>query len=148
MTSETIYRGVSPAAQMAAVMRSLREDEERAKERWRAQWRYCPRRAGPLGALCDQAQKECRGHCVEMRARGLRDDWQPMARKHLPRCGAKTRAGGECKVKVEPGKLRCRFHGGKSTGPRTEEGRARIAAAQRERWARWREARDDASEVV
>ncbi|MGO8839958.1 MAG: HGGxSTG domain-containing protein [Methyloceanibacter sp.] len=31
-------------------------------------------------------------------------------------------------VRVEPGKRRCRFHGGLSTGPRTAEGRARIAA--------------------
>jgi hypothetical protein len=29
----------------------------------------------------------------------------------------------------------CRFHGGLSTGPRTAEGKARIAEAQRRRWA-------------
>jgi hypothetical protein len=28
-----------------------------------------------------------------------------------PLCGAKTRAGGSCKVRAEPGKARCRFHG-------------------------------------
>jgi hypothetical protein len=32
----------------------------------------------------------------------------------------------------------CKFHGGKSTGPRTPEGRARIAEVQRRRWASWR----------
>jgi hypothetical protein len=37
----------------------------------------------------------------------------------------------------EPGKRRCRFHGGLSTGPRTAEGKVRIAAAQRRRWAEW-----------
>jgi hypothetical protein len=47
---------------------------------------------------------------------------------------AKTRAGGCCQVRAEPGKARCRFHGGKSTGPNTQAGRARIAQAQRERW--------------
>src|ERR1700734_2070731 len=26
-------------------------------------------------------------------------------------CGAKTRAGGRCRVRAEPGKARCRFHG-------------------------------------
>ena len=36
---------------------------------------------------------------------------------------------------------RCRLHGGLSTGPKTPEGRARIAEAQRRRWARWRAAR-------
>jgi len=55
-------------------------------------------------------------------------------RKKRPRCGAKTRAGGSCLVRVELGKQRCRFHGGLSTGPKTEAGRARIAEAQRRRW--------------
>jgi hypothetical protein len=42
----------------------------------------------------------------------------PDRRKGRLLCGAKTRAGGYCQVRVEPGKARCRFHGGKSTGPR------------------------------
>lgn len=54
-------------------------------------------------------------------------------------CEAKTRAGMTCRNMSEPGKRRCKFHGGKSTGPKTVEGRARIAEAQRQRWARWRE---------
>ena len=43
------------------------------------------------------------------------------------RCGAKTRAGG-----ANPaigGRNRCALHGGKSTGPRTPEGKARSIAA-------------------
>jgi hypothetical protein len=36
-------------------------------------------------------------------------------------------------VRVEFGKARCRFHGGLSTGPKTQAGRARIAEAQRRR---------------
>ncbi len=36
---------------------------------------------------------------------------------------------------------RCRMHGGLSTGPKTEEGRERVAQALRERWAKWRAAR-------
>jgi hypothetical protein len=62
-------------------------------------------------------------------------------RKDRPRCGAKTRAGGTCMVRVEFGKARCRFHGGLSTGPKTEAGRARIAEAQRRRWRAYREKR-------
>lgn len=54
------------------------------------------------------------------------------------RCGARTRKGTPCRAKVLPGKARCRFHGGLSTGPKTVEGRDRIAEAQRRRWARWR----------
>ena len=44
-------------------------------------------------------------------------------------CGAKTRKGHQCKKNVLVGKQRCRLHGGLSTGPRTEEGKARIVAA-------------------
>ena len=37
-------------------------------------------------------------------------------------CGARTRKGTECKAKALPGKTRCKFHGGASTGPKTPEG--------------------------
>jgi hypothetical protein len=66
------------------------------------------------------------------------------AQRHTRRrvvCGAKTRKGGECRNKSEPGRARCKFHGGKSTGPKTPEGKARIAEAQKARWAAWRQAR-------
>ena len=45
------------------------------------------------------------------------------------RCGAKTRKGTECQRPANKRNGRCRVHGGASTGPRTEEGRARIAEA-------------------
>ena len=54
------------------------------------------------------------------------------------RCGAKTRKGTPCRCKSEPGKRRCKFHGGLSTGARTPEGLERIREAARRRWARWR----------
>ena len=44
-------------------------------------------------------------------------------------CNAKTRSGGECKRLGNVKSDRCHLRGGKSTGPRTDEGRARIAAA-------------------
>ena len=50
-------------------------------------------------------------------------------------CAAKTRKGKPCRNKSEPGRRRCKYHGGMSTGPRTPEGRQRIAQAQRRRWA-------------
>lgn len=58
-------------------------------------------------------------------------------------CGARTRKGTPCKAEALPGKKRCKFHGGLSTGPKTLEGRERIAAAQRKRWAEWRLSRSD-----
>ena len=42
-------------------------------------------------------------------------------------CGAKTRAGTPCKRKDLYCNLRCRLHGGFSTGPRTAEGKKRSA---------------------
>lgn len=54
------------------------------------------------------------------------------------KCGAQTRKGTPCRCKPLPGKRRCKFHGGASTGPKTPEGRERIAEAQRRRWAAWR----------
>lgn len=51
-----------------------------------------------------------------------------------PVCGAKTRSGGLCQGRPLPGKTRCKFHGGRSTGPKTAEGRERLAAAMRARW--------------
>ena len=57
--------------------------------------------------------------------RGTRfgDDWSGR------RCGAKTRSGSPCKRPAIADKGRCRLHGGRSTGPRSAEGRARIAEA-------------------
>ena len=56
-------------------------------------------------------------------------------------CQANTRKGTHCRNLSEPGKRRCKFHGGKSTGPKTLEGKATIANAQRARWAKWRATR-------
>ncbi len=48
-------------------------------------------------------------------------------------CGARRRRDGEpCQGLSVPGKLRCKWHGGASTGPRTDEGRARSMANLRQ----------------
>jgi transcriptional regulator with XRE-family HTH domain len=53
-------------------------------------------------------------------------------------CGARTRMGAPCRRKgLDNG--RCPNHGGLSSGPKSIAGRARIAEAQRRRWAQWRE---------
>src|ERR1039458_125706 len=46
-----------------------------------------------------------------------------------PRCGAKVRATGCACRAPAMANGRCRSHGGKSTGPRTPEGRASVARA-------------------
>jgi hypothetical protein len=43
------------------------------------------------------------------------------------RCGAKTRAGTDCKQKAIYLNGRCKWHGGCSTGPKTEAGKRRSA---------------------
>jgi hypothetical protein len=55
------------------------------------------------------------------------------------RCNAFARTSGKpCRNLAELGHWRCRFHGGKSTGPKTKAGRARSLAALKEGNAQWR----------
>ena len=45
------------------------------------------------------------------------------------RCLARTRRGSPCQNPAIRGRSRCKLHGGKSTGPKSIEGKARVAAA-------------------
>ena len=94
-------------------------------------------RAGGWGDSVLQAEKLA----IEAQLTAMRQREAERVKRLRVICGAKTRKGGQCRNKSEPGKARCKFHGGKSTGARTPEGVARIAEAQRRRWARYREAR-------
>ena len=52
--------------------------------------------------------------------------------KRVP-CGGKRRSDGKpCEALSVPGKRRCKWHGGCSTGPRTSEGKARALANLRQ----------------
>ena len=53
----------------------------------------------------------------------VRPDWPSI------RCGARTRRGTACQKLPMKGKKRCKLHGGLSSGPKSAEGKARIAAA-------------------
>lgn len=53
--------------------------------------------------------------------------------RKFQRCGALTRKGKPCQCKPEEGRDRCKLHGGKSTGPRTEAGREAIRESNRRR---------------
>jgi len=64
------------------------------------------------------------------------------------RCGARTRAGTPCRAQGSGRGNRCKNHGGLCTGARSAEGRARIAAAQRKRWAAWRAQRARNEEIA
>ena len=53
-------------------------------------------------------------------------------------CGARRKYDGQpCQAKALPNG-RCKLHGGMSTGPKTQEGRERIAASMKARWAAMR----------
>src|SRR5262245_16111981 len=65
---------------------------------------------------------------------------------HEVSCGARRKYdGASCEAKALPNG-RCRLHGGLSTGPKSIEGRMRIAAFMRARWARKR-AKKQANEI-
>ncbi len=50
---------------------------------------------------------------------------------HCAQCQAQSkRTHQQCRAPAMRGKRVCRFHGGKSTGPRTDAGRAACAAAK------------------
>ena len=59
-------------------------------------------------------------------------------------CGARTRGGSSCAKYTIARKRWCRNHGGLSMGPKTAEGRARIAAANTKYglYKGWRESRE------
>ena len=59
------------------------------------------------------------------------------------RCGAKTRAGSPCKQRTIYSSGRCKFHGGLSTGPKTDEGKKIAAGNYQQRLSRDHEPHED-----
>ncbi len=81
---------------------------------------YTTTRARVDGDLLKDREQErldwlCEAHNARVRARA--------ARYRQP-CGAKTRKGHACRLLSEPGRRRCKFHGGRSTGLRMGKGKA------------------------
>lgn len=78
-----------------------------------------------------------------------RPNWQPTletagGRIHCPRCQATSkRTKLQCGGRAEKGKRVCRFHGARTTGSRTEEGRLRIALGKTQHGDETRHARAD-----
>lgn len=77
---------------------------------------------------------ECVGKiCRKLLELGLDDEHLPLPSHLRPLCGARTRNSSRCSKMVVPGKKRCRYHGGLSTGPKTEVGKQRIREGQLDR---------------
>ena len=78
-------------------------------------------------------------------------NWQPTletagGKIHCARCQATSkRTKLQCGGPAEKGKRVCRFHGARSTGPRTEEGRLRIALGKTQHGNETRQARAERS---
>lgn len=67
-------------------------------------------------------------------------------RIHCLQCNATSkRTGVQCRAAALRGKTKCASHGGRSTGPKTAEGKARIAAAQLVHGRETRQSRIDRS---
>ena len=60
------------------------------------------------------------------------------------RCGARTKAGGACQRPAVKRTGKCTRHGGKSTGPRTQAGRDKIAALHTKHGKQTKAKRQDA----
>ena len=80
-----------------------------------------------------------------------RPNWQPTletagGKIHCPRCQATSkRTKLQCGGPAEKGKRVCRFHGARTTGSRTEEGRLRIALGKTQHGTETRRARAERS---
>ena len=66
-----------------------------------------------------------------------------------PRCQARSkRTKQQCRAPASKGKTKCRFHGGASTGPRTEAGRQRCAEAKKVHGRETRSIRAERSQAI
>ncbi len=64
-------------------------------------------------------------------------------------CNAKSkRTGNQCRAPAAKGKTKCRFHGGTSTGPKTDQGRQRCAEAKTIHGNETRRARTERAESM
>jgi hypothetical protein len=87
-----------------------------------------------------KALRDTRNLRLRNERRALDEEWARLRELRDQPCGAMTRAGYPCRRRGFGRGGRCPNHGGLSTGPKTQDGKLRIAEAQRKRWQRWREA--------
>jgi hypothetical protein len=81
----------------------------------------------------DRMKVEAGEYVPQQAMRRLKFNIEGTPKNNRPKCRARCRGGHSCRATVVDGTLRCRMHGGLSTGPRTPEGRAAIAESNRRR---------------
>ena len=80
--------------------------------------------------LADATREEERKARTEGLPQGYQGDFMPYLDPYgKPRCAAKTRQGTPCRAQGLGRGHRCPMHGGLSTGPTTDEGKAAALAA-------------------
>ena len=82
-----------------------------------------------------KAARSAKWHAVSVARERATEERARLRELRNKPCGARTRAGHPCRRKGLGKGGRCPNHGGMSTGPRTPEGRARLSALLKARWA-------------
>lgn len=109
----------SIAGRIGALSSALKRAREGAAYPW-------PRSLASIGKV--EAE---RAEDLEARLTAARAEHQALKLPPGGRCGARCRDGHPCGAPRVKGKARCKLHGGRSTGPRTPEGKARALEALR-----------------
>lgn len=76
------------------------------------------RACAPVNNFADEVQAWAPAYLARAKQRA--------STKRVPCGGRRRRDGQPCEALSVPGKRRCRWHGGMSTGPKTPEGKARV----------------------
>lgn len=131
-----------------AQIRAMQEQFERERDEWEGQKAALEKEAQTRGLVLVSTletrsiEMEWEGErAFVVRGQSCGHRFEPLARlpkAYRPICGAKTRSGGACRMRVcdrtnGTWARRCRLHGGLSTGPKTKQGREAIRAANQAR---------------
>lgn len=103
------------------------ERQDKLRKLWRRYWKYRDRLEAEFRKHHGMTEEEYPHYLP-----GFRPPPFPEVLRELT-CGAKTRKGTPCKLTSLYLSGRCKFHGGLSTGPKTEEGKKKVALNARKK---------------
>lgn len=88
---------------------------------------HAPANVSPYAAR--KARKQIAQECLIKQVNAMIAGLSPRGLPALA-CDAQTRRQTPCQAFCTAGETRCRLHGGRSTGPKTDDGKARCAAGR------------------
>ena len=101
---------------------------EELRKRYRAYWKAYDEAYADYEKECDRIFKEWVSRPMSGPLREPKFTFPPFPEELMGlTCGAKTRAETPCKLTSLYANGRCKFHGGLSTGPKTEAGKKKSA---------------------